>query len=113
MEWCYRNHPDKADDLMECMFRSYFIEGKNLNDRNTLVNLVANEGFDQSSIKQTLESENYRDSVIQSDTIAKRQWRVSGVPYFIFERRDGGRPTSFSGAQPADIIAEVLEEVSN
>jgi predicted DsbA family dithiol-disulfide isomerase len=34
--------------------------------------------------------------------------RVSGVPFFVIG--NGDRPVGFSGAQPADMIAEVLQQ---
>ena len=36
--------------------------------------------------------------------------RNAGVPFVIIEKAEGGEPLTFSGAQPADAIAEMLLE---
>jgi predicted DsbA family dithiol-disulfide isomerase len=57
-----------------------------------------------------LSTDAHRQDVLQYDRQVKTQLRVSGVPYFIVESNTGARPTAFSGAQPAELIAEVLLE---
>ena len=43
---------------------------------------------------------------------ANKSQGISGVPFFIIEQNNGGKPLAFSGAQPIDVIAECLEEAS-
>lgn len=110
MEWCYANCPEKADSLMESMFHAYFEEAKDLSNRDVLSSITSKIGLDAEAIKQVLNSNLYRVNVLNAERTAKDQLRVSGVPFFIVEPHNGGRPTAFSGAQPAEVIAEVLEE---
>ena len=43
-------------------------------------------------------SDKYKSDVMQKDYQMKRL-RVGGVPFFIIENQNGGRPVAFSGAQ--------------
>lgn len=43
-------------------------------------------------------SDKYRAEVMHKDNQMKRM-RVGGVPFFIIENQNGGRPVAFSGAQ--------------
>lgn len=110
MEWCNQNNPNKSDELMEAIFKAYFEDAKDISKVPELLSIVASVGLDQSAIESMLATNAYSQEVAQADRQVKTQLRVSGVPYFIVESNTGARPTAFSGAQPADLIAEVLVE---
>jgi predicted DsbA family dithiol-disulfide isomerase len=99
MEWCNQTHPDKANELMEYLFRAYFEDAKDLSDLHELVNVALSVGLPETTVKSVLESDQYRSEVLEADERSKRNLRVSGVPYFIVENNNGGRPVAFSGAQ--------------
>lgn len=130
MEWCNQTHPDRANDLMEHLFRAYFQDAKDLSSVHELVNVAKSAGLPEDIVKSVLESDQYRGEVFEADERSKRNLRVSGVPYFIVENNNGGRPVAFSGAQvlhsflvpirplfpppphpqPVDVITQILEE---
>ena len=58
---------------------------------------------------QAADNKKVIDSVFAKDAEFKHKMRVSGVPFFIIHRNDGGR-AGFSGAQPVDILSEQLED---
>jgi predicted DsbA family dithiol-disulfide isomerase len=99
MEWCNQTHPDQANDLMEHLFRAYFQDAKDLSNVHELVNVAMSVGLPEATVKSVLESDQYRSEVLGADERSKRNLRVSGVPYFIVENNNGGRPVAFSGAQ--------------
>ncbi len=110
MEWCNRTYPEKSDQLMEKLFHAYFEEAKDLSSVEELSAIATSVGFNEESVNTFLQSDEYRSEVLQSDQRSKRALRVSGVPYFIIEDNNGGRPMAFSGAQPPEVIAQALEE---
>ena len=133
MEWCNTVQPDKSDALMEVLFHAYFEEGRDISKKAELVQAAQCVGLDVEAINAMLDSNQYRDTVLQFDNQVKNRKGVSGVPHFIIEDNNGGRPTAFSGAQvsfkqtltlflfvhvlkelntqPPEVIAEVLEGV--
>jgi len=111
MEWCNKTYPDKADTLMEALFHAYFEQGLDISKTEELLKLAHTTlGGAGDEARAVLASTQYRDEVLAQDEEAKSRLRVSGVPYYIIESNSGGKPTAFSGAQPADMIAEVLEQ---
>ena len=103
---------EEANNLMEIMFRRYFREGCKIND-NKIISEILTEAKLDPSIIATVESNNDLKEVVRmKDREFKTKLRVSGVPFFIFHRNDGGRSQAFSGAQPAEIIAEELEDAA-
>lgn len=139
MEWCNNNFPEKADSLMESLFHAYFEQAKDLSKVDELLSCAKAVGLDETAAREILEGTAFRDEVLLADGEVKSKLRVSGVPFFIIEPLGGGRPTAFSGAQvmtvikllsslchvlmfillsdyvmqPADVIAEVLEEAGS
>lgn len=110
MEWCNEKSPDKSNQLMTAIFHAYFEEGKDVSKIPELLTIATSVGLDAGATESMLVSNIYRQEVLQYDRQVKSQLRVSGVPYFIIESNTGARPTAFSGAQPADVIAEILLE---
>mmetsp|Transcript_18471 Transcript_18471/g.37185 ORF Transcript_18471/g.37185 Transcript_18471/m.37185 type:complete len:178 (-) Transcript_18471:234-767(-) len=110
MEFCNRNFPEKSNDLMEKLFHAYFEEAKDISKISELLSIASLAGLDTVAVEAVLQSNQLREEVLRYDHQAKTQLRVSGVPYFIIESNNGQRPTAFSGAQPPDVIAEVLME---
>jgi predicted DsbA family dithiol-disulfide isomerase len=110
MEWCNINVPDKSNQLMEALFHAYFEEGKDVSKVPELISLASSVGLDAEAVRSMLSSDQFKQEVFQYDRQVKSQLRVSGVPYFIIESNTGDRPTAFSGAQPPEVIAEVLLE---
>lgn len=114
-EWAKSSAPDVADTLMERMFHAYFEGGKDLSKHAELLAVVAEcPGLDRSACAALLAG-----AELSAETSFKgRSWSqrgVSGVPYFIVARKNaapGERPTAFSGAQPPEVIAELLEQLT-
>mmetsp|Transcript_100210 Transcript_100210/g.150242 ORF Transcript_100210/g.150242 Transcript_100210/m.150242 type:complete len:179 (-) Transcript_100210:368-904(-) len=101
---------DTANKLMEEMFCRYFEHGDDVNDDESLVRMAVTVGIEEASARDALEDGRRLWHVEEQDRLYKRG--ISGVPFFIIDRKggDGKRPIRFSGALPADIMAEQLEE---
>lgn len=86
------------------LFRSYFTDGKNVDDIATLVELGAEIGLDTIALKASLENEKYAADV-QNDIAEARQLGVRGVPFFVFDRK-----YAVSGAQDPTVFLQALDQ---
>ncbi|NHN32831.1 DsbA family oxidoreductase [Paenibacillus agricola] len=94
----------KADDLLERLYRAYFTDSLYLDDLNTLVDLAVQSGLDAEDTTAMLASDRFRDVVMADEWAAKRAG-IRGVPYFVINDK-----YAISGAQPAEVFAEALEQ---
>ena len=91
-----------GDIMEEALFSAYFTEGRNTDDRDTLIELASQAGLDSSESTAVLD-ENSFDDAVERDLHQARQVGVRGVPYFVFDNK-----YAVSGAQSADTFREVL-----
>jgi predicted DsbA family dithiol-disulfide isomerase len=92
------------DALKDRLFRAYFGEGAAVGLVDTLVPLAVEVGLDEAEVREVLASDRYADAV-RADEMAARQMGVSGVPFFVIDRRYG-----VSGAQPPEVLLQCLQE---
>lgn len=88
----------------EALFKAYFTEGKNIDDKDTLIDLGVSIGLNAEEVKQTLESDAYADEV-RYDITEAQQLGIRGVPFFVMNNKYG-----VSGAQAAPVFSETLEK---
>ncbi len=90
--------------MKERLLRATFTEGEPIGDREALVRLVAEAGLDADEARTVLAEGTYADAV-RADEAEAQRFGISGVPFFVVDRTYG-----VSGAQPADVLREVLEK---
>ena len=113
MEYVKEQDNNVANVLMEKLFHRYFEKGENINNEEVLAEIASSVGIDKDKAKESMAGDNeYSYAVHEKDQLYKQRMRVSGVPFFVIDRKDGKRPLGFSGAQPIDIMAEQLEEAA-
>jgi predicted DsbA family dithiol-disulfide isomerase len=88
----------------EQLFKAYFTDGKNIDDKDTLIELGVALGLDATEVKQTLESNAYADEV-KHDIAEARQLGIQGVPFFVLNNKYG-----ISGAQAVPVFEQTLEK---
>ena len=91
------------DEAEERFMRAYFSQSEPVGDAGTLVRLAVEVGLDRAEAEQVLAGDGYADAV-RSDEAEARALGISGVPFFVVDRKYG-----VSGAQPADQLLAVLE----
>jgi len=94
----------RQDGAVERFFRAYFTEQRSLFDHASLATLAADIGLDPNEVQQVLEGDEYSGAVA-ADNDEARALGVTGVPFFVFDRRLG-----VSGAQPVEVFADVLTQ---
>ena len=92
------------DAVKERMLKAYFEQGELMSDHGTLVRLATEAGLDATEATDVLAGDTYRSDV-RADETAAREFGISGVPCFVFDRRFG-----VSGAQAAEVMLNALEK---
>lgn len=92
------------DAAKERLMRAYFTEGEAIGDTATLVRLLNEVGVPETESLAVLDSDRYAAEVRADETEA-RELGINGVPFFVVDRRYG-----VSGAQPADVLLQVLQQ---
>jgi predicted DsbA family dithiol-disulfide isomerase len=99
-----------ANAIMEELYQRYFEQGQNINDVQLLTEVAAQFGIDKNQAVQAISDPELHAHVREKDQTYKRNSGISGVPYFMMERHDGGKAIAVSGAQPPDVIAAQLQK---
>lgn len=93
-----------ADSAEELLFSAYFIEGKNIADVKVLESIGMLLDLQAEDVQTALTSESYAYAV-QKDIDEASQVGVSGVPFFVFNRK-----YALSGAQPVEQFVQAIEQ---
>jgi predicted DsbA family dithiol-disulfide isomerase len=96
----------RQDAAVERFFRAYFTEQQSLFDHASLRTLAIDVGLEPNDVQRVLETDEYSDAVA-ADNDEARALGVTGVPFFVFDRRLG-----VSGAQGVEVFADALTQAS-
>lgn len=94
----------RTDQIVESLFKAYFIEGRFIGDVQVLLEIAARHAFDQDKVRVVLSDAYALDRVASADASARAQG-VSGVPFFVFNQK-----YALSGAQPASTMVSAIEQ---
>lgn len=94
------------DGVMEALFRAYFVDGKNIGDRETLLDVAAAGGLDRERADRMLHSDEGVDEVKVAEAAARRRG-VDGVPFFVVNWA-----VAISGAQPTAAFLAAFDHVT-
>ena len=101
-----RQHDAKlADSIAERFYKAYFTEGLELADHEVLTRIAAEEGMDESEVRELLKSDKFSDDV-RLDEREARRYGVHSVPYFVIANKYAA-----PGAMPVDVIERILKDV--
>ncbi|HRH44154.1 MAG TPA: DsbA family oxidoreductase [Pyrinomonadaceae bacterium] len=95
------------DKVTDAVFNGYFVEGKDVGNRDTLIKIAVNAGMNAEQVKNFLESEESTNAVNEAKEKG-RELRISGVPNFIINNQ-----VSFSGAQSVETFIAAFEQAIN
>jgi predicted DsbA family dithiol-disulfide isomerase len=103
----YAAQQGKQDDVVEALFRGYFLEGKDIGNLKALTHVAAEAGLDRTEIEEFLASDKSVVEVKTEEAVGRRLG-IRGVPYFVLNGS-----ISISGAQPPDIFVSALQQAEN
>ncbi len=92
----------RADAMLEGLFEAYFLAGRDIGERDELVQIAAAAGLG-GDIAAFLFGDGEREDVLAED-LAARQSGVTGVPHFVVAGR-----YLLPGAQSPEVIARAIE----
>lgn len=88
----------------EALFKAYFTDGKNTDDKETLVELGVSIGLNADEIRQTVDGDAFADEV-RHDIAEAQYLGIQGVPFFVMNNKYG-----VSGAQAVPVFTQTLEK---
>jgi predicted DsbA family dithiol-disulfide isomerase len=100
----YAAQQGKQDEVVETLFRAYFLEGQNIGELKTLMQVGVEAGLGGTETEKFLASDDGVTEVKGEEAVGRRLG-IRGVPYFVF---DG--TVSISGAQLPDIFASAIQQ---
>jgi predicted DsbA family dithiol-disulfide isomerase len=92
----------KQNEIVEQLFQSYFIEGADIAERETLVAIAATCCIPEGATREFLKSDDASAEVKRESSLA-RDSGITGVPTFIFNDT-----YALAGAQPEEVLASAL-----
>jgi predicted DsbA family dithiol-disulfide isomerase len=90
--------------VVEALFRSYFTDGRDISNRQTLLDVVAEARLDRHQAEAVLKSDDGLKAIKEAGEQARR-FRVDGVPFFIIDGK-----ITLSGAQPPDAFLAAFRQ---
>ncbi len=100
-----KNDPELTEKVIDALFRAYFIENRELADRQVLTRIAAEAGLDAAETEEMLNSDRFRDEVILDEQQASR-YGIYSVPFFVIGKY------GISGAQSPEYLAAALLQIS-
>ena len=90
--------------LHDAIYKAYFVEGRNIGDLETLVDLAQSVGLSADAARKVLTERSFK-AAIDEDWSSSRQAGVTGVPTFA----SGGY--GVVGAQPYEVLEKLMAAV--
>jgi predicted DsbA family dithiol-disulfide isomerase len=91
--------------VVEALFVAYFTEGRNIADRQTLIEVVADAGLEHRLAETMLNRNDGIDEFKEAEKLSQRH-QVSGVPFFVINDE-----FALSGAQVPDVFLDAFRQV--
>ena len=92
-------------EVVDALFQAYFGDGQDVGNRAVLAEIAASAGIDAEAAGRFLDSDEGLAEVEEEESVG-RALGIDGVPFFLLADKYG-----VSGAQPADVLANVIERV--
>ncbi|HXR85100.1 MAG TPA: DsbA family oxidoreductase [Hanamia sp.] len=93
-----------SNEAEEALFKAHFVEGKNIDDAETLMNIGISIGLDKNELKKMVDSGEFSKQVRQDEQQAQL-FGINGVPFFVLNNRYG-----VSGAQSPQVFLQTLNQ---
>ncbi len=94
----------RANAVEQLLFSAHFEQGRDIGDVETLVEIGAEAGLDETTVRDVLDSDRYTDAVRQ-DIVDGQALGMRGVPFFVIDRAIG-----VSGAQSPEMFTNALNQ---
>ena len=93
-----------ANEMEEALFEAQFLDGKKIDDEETLIQLSKSVGITEDEAKNALQSDEL-GYLVKQDMQLAAQLGINAVPFFVINDKYG-----ISGAQQPELFLEALEK---
>jgi predicted DsbA family dithiol-disulfide isomerase len=93
-------------EMTDRLLFAYFTESKHIGDHQTLADLAEEVGLNREEVEKMLASDEMAE-VVRSDEKLARQYGVSGVPFFLINKK-----YALTGAQPTETFVQALKKIA-
>lgn len=93
-----------ANEMEEALFEAQFLDGKKIDDEETLIQLAKSIGITEDEAKNALQSDEL-GYLVKQDMQLAAQLGINAVPFFVINDKYG-----ISGAQQPELFLEALEK---
>jgi predicted DsbA family dithiol-disulfide isomerase len=94
------------DAVVEALFRAYFTDGRDISNRQMLLDVVSEAGLDRGKAEAVLKGDGGLEAIREAEELSRR-FRVEGVPFFIVNGE-----VTLSGAQRPEAFLEAFRRAS-
>lgn len=101
----YAESQGKGEVFNKAMMAAYFLEAQAIDNPEVLRQVLNKVGLPGEQLEEILENQIYRGEV-EADIRQAREFDLNGVPALVFEEK-----YLVSGAQPYDVLRQVVEKV--
>lgn len=100
----WAGHHGKQDEMVEILFRRYFLDGGDIGDFESLSQAAADVGLDRAIVETCLTGEEGVEEVRREEALG-HQLGIRGVPYFVINGT-----SALSGAQPPEQLVAAFRD---
>jgi predicted DsbA family dithiol-disulfide isomerase len=97
---------DKQAAVIDAVYAAYFEHGQDIGNLDVLLAVALQHGLDAAALRLQIEAGEGEEQV-RGDIEYAQSVGINGVPFFIFNEQ-----YAFSGAQPPEVILNVMGQVS-
>jgi predicted DsbA family dithiol-disulfide isomerase len=90
-----------GEAIHDALFRAYFVDGRNIGDPDTLVQIAAGAGLPEREAREVIGTRSWRAGV-DADWARAREYGITGVPTFLVGDR------GLVGAQPYEVLEQLV-----
>lgn len=101
----YGGQQGRQVEVVDALFAAYFTDGRDIGDRAVLAEAAGRAGLDPEAARRFLDGDDGLAEVEEEEAVG-RSFGIDGVPFFVLAGKYG-----VSGAQPAEVLANVIERV--
>jgi predicted DsbA family dithiol-disulfide isomerase len=94
------------DAVVEALFRAYFTEGRDISNRQTLIDVVVEAGLNRDQADAVLNNDDGMEAIREANGLARRH-RVDGVPFFVINGK-----ITLGGAQQPEAFLEAFGQAA-
>jgi predicted DsbA family dithiol-disulfide isomerase len=88
--------------LHDALYRAYFVDGRNIGDVDTLIDIAQSVGLEPQAAREVLTERRFR-AAVDADWAKSHAYGVTGVPTFVAARY------GVVGAQPYEVLVQLLD----